>query len=130
MRLHGRMLTARGLTAWCVRVARRTQVSAYRCGCGSLTERRRPDCVAKGHSGGPTSVVKRFFACRGCKRRAFTLDSAYPARACAGCSGTHFDRAPMSNAAAPRVDLESGPACREGLKPRGEEHTFSLKSLR
>ena len=105
------------------------QVKAFKCSCGSLTESRRADCAARGHGGGVTSVVKRFFACRACHRRAFTLDSAYPARACSGCGSTDFDRAPMSGPG-PRVNVHDGVACREGLLPRGEEHAFSLKSLR
>ena len=43
---------------------RRAQVKAFKCSCGSLTETRRADCAARGHSGGVTNVVKRFFACR------------------------------------------------------------------
>ena len=105
------------------------QVKAFKCSCGSLTETRRPDCAARGHGGGVTSIVKRFFACRSCHRRAFTLDSAYPARACSGCGSTDFDRAPMSGPG-PRVNPHDGVACREGLLARGEEHAFSLKSLR
>ena len=102
---------------------------AFRCSCGCVSETRRPECVSRGHGGGAVQVVKRFFACRGCHRRAYTLDSAYPARACAGCGGTDFDRAPMSGAG-PRVDVHDGVACREALLTRGEEHAFSLKSLR
>ena len=107
------------------------QVRAFRCSCGVVSETRRPDCAARGHGGGAVRVVKRFFACRNCRRRAFTLDSAYPARACAGCGGTDYDRAPMSNAGVgPRVDVHDGVACREALLTRGEEHAFSLRSLR
>jgi hypothetical protein len=105
------------------------KVRGWRCACGVVSESRRPDCVAKQHGGSSVSVLKRFFACRACKRRAFTLDSAYPARACAGCGGTDYDRAPMS-ASGPRLNVHDGVACREALLTRGEEHAFSLKSLR
>jgi hypothetical protein len=105
-------------------------VKAFKCSCGRLTETRHRTAAARSHGGGVTTVVKRFFACRSCHRRAFTLDSAYPARACSGCGGTDFDRAPMSGTRASRRTRTDGVACREGLLPRGEEHAFSLKSLR
>jgi hypothetical protein len=106
------------------------KVRGWRCSCGVVSESRRPDCVARQHGGAAVSVLKRFFACRACKRRAFTLDSAYPARGCAGCGGTDYDRAPMSSAGGPKLNVHDGVACREALLTRGEEHTFSLKSLR
>ena len=103
---------------------------AFRCSCGLVSEARRPDCVARNHRGGPVQVHKRFFVCRSCRRRAFALDSAYPARACAGCGGTDYDRAPMRTPGGPKLDVNDGVACRQALLPRGEEHAFSLKSLR
>jgi hypothetical protein len=107
------------------------KVQAFRCSCGLVSERRRAECAERNHGGGAVSVLKRFFACRACKRRATTLDSAYPARACGGCGATDFDRAPASAAAAgPRLDVHDGVACREALLTRGEEHAFSLKTLR
>jgi hypothetical protein len=104
-------------------------VQAWKCACGSLTERQRPECASQGHGGRVLPVKKRFWSCRSCKWRAVTLDSTYPLRGCTHCGGSDFDKTPLGGPPK-KVDVNDGLACREALKPRGEEHAFSLKSLR
>ena len=104
-------------------------VQAWKCACGCLTERQRPECASQGHGGRVLQVKKRFWACRSCKWRAVTLDSTYPMRGCTHCGGSDFDKTPLGGPPK-KVDVNDGLACREALKPRGEEHAFSLKSLR
>lgn len=104
-------------------------VQAWKCACGCLTERQRPECSSQGHGGRVLSVKKRFWACRSCKWRAVTLDSTYPLRGCTHCGGSDFDKTPLGGPPK-KVDVHDGIACREALLPRGQEHAFSLKSLR
>ena len=102
--------------------------TAWRCSCGALSERRLPSCVAEGHGGSLTRAAKKFFVCKGCRRRTHTLDVSYPLRPCSGCGGRDFDKAAAAPAGGPRkVDVHDGVACREAVRPRGEEHAFSLK---
>jgi|APGre2960657444_1045066.scaffolds.fasta_scaffold05156_3 hypothetical protein len=117
-----------GLTDAAAKVTK-MDVTAWRCSCGALTERQRPDCTQQRHGGRSLTVVKRFFCCRSCKRRAYTLDSSYPSRNCAHCGGNDYDRTPLAGPG-PRVNVHDGVACREALRPRGEEHSFALNSLR
>jgi Mcm10 replication factor len=74
------------------------------------------------------AVRKRFFACRSCKRRTHTLDSRYPMRNCPKCGSLDFDVTSMH--VQPKVNVHDGVVCREALLTRGEEHPFSLTSLR
>lgn len=105
------------------------KVHAFKCMCGALTERQRPECLDLGHHGRTVHVEKRFWECRHCHRRCLTLDSKHPPlRPCTNCGGINFDATPLGGRR--KVDVQDGVACREALLPRGEEHAFSLKSLR
>eukprot|EP00899_Mesostigma_viride_P006241 jgi/Mesvir1/15618/Mv03225-RA.1 len=98
------------------------------CNCNVTTERKPFQCVASHHVvKAVKEAVKRWFDCRGCKRKVTTLDAHYPRKACGRCGGNDFDRASMFTGpkAAPSDNLPS----REGFKPRGEEHAFTLRSV-
>ncbi len=52
-------------------------------------------CKSKGHEVDFHQAKKRFFSCKSCKTRTYTLNKFMPDKACKGCGGTAFEKAGM-----------------------------------
>ncbi|KAK3612028.1 hypothetical protein CHS0354_021704 [Potamilus streckersoni] len=74
-------------------------------------------CKTENHNIKTSKGVKRFFKCKGCKKRTVTIDR-YPAIACKQCGGTNFEKTSMlKEKSGPNLDSEQ-------LLLRGNEEKF------
>ena len=80
-------------------------------------------CREAGHDVIECKVKKRFFRCNHCKEQATTLGAMMPRKACGKCGRSEWVRSGML-----REDLTKKTEEREIMRPRGEEHAFSLRS--
>ena len=85
-------------------------------------------CLENNHTIVSAKGIKRFFECRDCKRRTFSLNRKLPDVNCKRCGGNNYGKSGPPNAMAAAVAASAKNAIEaDKLKARGDEHAFSLK---
>jgi len=104
------------------------EVRAFHClDCETILEFRSRECAEHRVHRIP-KALKRFFRCKGCGRPESAINSRFPRHVCGKCRARDWERTgmlrPKKDAAADLAPRASVTA--EDLKPRGQEHSFSL----